>query len=129
MGDNFTVNVDSFVHRPWTIFTSAISHQSFDHLFGNFTSLFLFAPKVYNFLGPRYFTGLYLTGALGCSAMHCLLNVINGRTEKGFGFAETLALGNDSDITEEEATKIMSKVDMPLLGASGSCMAIRYANA
>jgi membrane associated rhomboid family serine protease len=122
MFDNFTVNCSSVVHRPWTIFTSALSHQGLDHLAGNFLSLFIFAPKVYNFLGPRYFTGLYLAGAAGCSLMHATLNAASGRTDPPLRYAELIALSDQ--VSDERATEIVKSRDTPCLGASGSCMSV-----
>jgi len=108
MTDNFTVNGESIIHRPWTMITSAISHQDVGHLLGNFFSLFLFMPKVYSFLGPRYFAGLYITGAIGCSLAHAGMNWLAGRSQKPYGFVDMLILSER--LNEEQMEKAFENV-------------------
>jgi membrane associated rhomboid family serine protease len=127
MSEHFTVNSESVLHRPWTLVTSSLSHQDPGHLLGNLFSLFLFMPKTYAFLGPRHFLGLWVVGAIGCGLAHAAGNRAAGRTEPPFGFADSLLLS--AKLGPEEMEAAMAKVDMPSLGASGSCMAVAAASA
>lgn len=77
---NLTVNLDNAIYRPWTIITHAFSHMDWGHLAGNSVAFFLFAPKVYAFLGPKRFLGLYLFGALLCFAAETSRGILAGKT-------------------------------------------------
>lgn len=130
---NFMCSGESIVNRPWTAFTSAISHQTLPHLVGNSIAMVLFGWRVWRAIGVPAFLGLYYWGGVVASVAHVSWNKWRGATramptdEELQGAVKRLMSkeGYDNATAQRAVSQwIFKNVDMPALGASGSVMAI-----
>lgn len=132
MVKNFTVTKENIEKRPWTIITSAFSHEEIGHLIGNSIAFVVFAPKVYAFLGPKQFCILYIAGAIGCDILHTLISTNIFDNKPTLLTAELLNISSKysaNNISTEMLQKALKSYEIPSLGASGSIMAISAVNA
>jgi membrane associated rhomboid family serine protease len=65
LNNNFTFNSEAIMQRPWTLLTSAFSHQSLNHLAGNMFSLYAFSSVLLSCgLSPVVFSTVLLGSAV-----------------------------------------------------------------
>ena len=90
--------------------------------------MWLFGFNTYRVIGTKAFYGLYLAGALACSATHVLHNLATGKTDPPLCTNERAELQEIAKVTGGKlppaAQKRLATADQPALGASGSVMAI-----
>jgi len=68
LNSNFLLNVDDVAQRPWTVITSAFSHQDIGHLAGNMFSLYAFGTVLLSAgVTPVTFSSILLGSAVAGS--------------------------------------------------------------
>ena len=68
LNSNFLLNVDDVAQRPWTVVTSAFSHQDIGHLAGNMFSLYAFGSVLLSVgITPVAFSSILLGSAVAGS--------------------------------------------------------------
>jgi len=68
LNSNFLLNVDDVAQRPWTVLTSAFSHQDVGHLAGNMFSLYAFGTVLLSAgVTPITFSSILLGSAVAGS--------------------------------------------------------------
>jgi membrane associated rhomboid family serine protease len=93
---------DEFIYRPWTIFTYMFSHISVGHIFANMLVLFFAGNFLQQITGQSRILAIYIYGGL-------------------IGGALTIIFHSTIPVLYEHA--------LPLIGASGSIMALVFATA
>ncbi|MFN3381513.1 MAG: rhomboid family intramembrane serine protease [Runella zeae] len=58
-------NFQTFIYRPWTLFTNFFIHQGPFHIFFNMLSLYWFGQIIEEYLGSRRLVGMFILGGLG----------------------------------------------------------------
>lgn len=69
--------------RPWTLVTSALSHESVMHLVANVQNLLVLGPQVQGVLGRRRFLALYLGGGAFAAAATIVWHKLTRRPHGG----------------------------------------------
>jgi membrane associated rhomboid family serine protease len=149
MHDHFSASLKNLREgRVHSLLFAGFSHQTPQHLLGNMFALYLLGFRTYHACGPRLFAGLYMTGATLASLGHCVENALRGhvvpmpRSHQLRALRERLrrqvkveltASGtirpgqNNEQIINAEAEarlrRIVSRCDVPSIGASGAVMA------
>jgi len=149
MHDHFSSSLRNLREGRWhSLLLSGFSHKTPQHLLGNMFALYLLGFRTYHACGPRLFAGLYATGATLASLGHCVENALRGhvvplprqrqleemrerlRTQVArellaSGTIQRVA-GNERIINAEAEARlqrIVSRCDIPSIGASGAVMA------
>jgi membrane associated rhomboid family serine protease len=68
--------------RPLSVFCSAFSHKTMDHLLSNLAALHVVGPPVLNALGASAFTHLYLVCALASTMAQCAWSEFSSKVLK-----------------------------------------------
>ncbi|KAI9143490.1 hypothetical protein BKA69DRAFT_1062223 [Paraphysoderma sedebokerense] len=79
MMQNFLVNMDNAVSRPWSVVLGNFSHRDTGHLLVNMLALYTFGAAIIDTIGPRRFLGLYMASALTTSVASLAYNYLSPR--------------------------------------------------
>jgi membrane associated rhomboid family serine protease len=143
MYQNWTTSLRNVVQERFhTLLTPCVSHSDLAHLGGNLFALWLFGFKTCQAIGAFRFLALYATGGVVANVGHLLYTYIvkvpPGVKLVDFGDVPmTISIAptedaeegdpkwevNDPDLKDKHLF-MLSKLDPPSLGASGSVMAI-----
>ena len=74
--------LQELLKRPLSVFCSAFSHMTMDHLLSNLAALHVVGPPVLNALGASAFTHLYLVCALASTMAQCAWSEFSSKVLK-----------------------------------------------
>lgn len=116
--------------KPVQLVTHMFMHGSISHLLFNMLSLFFLGPLVEQRMGPKRFLIFYLICGFGALAMHIgidyfeYLNATKGLDPDAIQSILTTGKYNSSLISAQQAAKIYSVHEVPMVGASGAIMGV-----
>ncbi len=117
----WTSNVQNLKERKLTIFTSTFSHTSLNSFLWEAAGFCIFGHKLYAFLGPVRFAGLFLTAAAATTCGEAAYHIYKGRVTPSGGTKGMLL-----DRTPEQQERYLATTaDLHACGMSGivfACM-------
>ncbi|RYF54850.1 MAG: rhomboid family intramembrane serine protease, partial [Cytophagaceae bacterium] len=78
-------DINSFLHKPWTLFTYFFTHEEIFHILYNMLFLYWFGRLIDEYLGNRRLMGLYIMGGVAGGllylAMYNLVPYFQGQAD------------------------------------------------
>lgn len=66
-------SLETFMYRPWTLFTNFFTHFRLGHVFWNMLALFWFGRIVEDLVGSKKVIGIYVVGGLAATLFYALI--------------------------------------------------------
>ncbi|RFZ81772.1 rhomboid family intramembrane serine protease [Mucilaginibacter terrenus] len=113
--------------KPWQPITYMFMHAGFTHLFFNMFAVFMFGPLLEQVMGSKKFFNYYFITGIGAFALYMLVQALQIHAITG-GFTVPHSELDSSYFQygggQEQAQKLYSTFNGPMLGASGAVFGI-----